>query len=451
MFYDERIENVKGKISRNAVLISLLISFVLGSIHIANIIRNAPENKYFWFVSLEISIVIGCLAVLAAGFIKGKLYEKDERVLSEQNGFYSRAASVLMKFVLVIFAFVKPITLYIGKKFINFSDIEFGGILYGLLFVVGIYIVYCFRKNDIYFNYSIMDSAHYYKGVFKNIGRFGLWALVFFCISIVSLVGIVALKMPESERIIRIFLDMTAYYVGIFIEVALLYLLYSFLEKSSYRNENSISRSTVISLAITILLYAVYATGVILIDLLPISQLNALRFASLLTPIDPYIRFALLIFLTYFGYEYQRVCKNKLISSACVTILLSETLSAFLGWIMGHLTFVFMPELLSQEAYMINHILSTMSAYIEDVSCLANIVGFVLLIFALVKDQMICKVHRFAIGAFVILVGVELFLRTQVDFLSIRIYHFVAEIIVLCYFAVILAFVVKRVGHKISS
>ena len=43
-----------------------------------------------------------------------------------------------------------------------------------------------------------------------------------------------------------------------------------------------------------------------------------------------------------------------------------------------------------------------------------------------------------------VLGGVELFLRTQVDVLQVNIYHFIVEIIVLCYFAVLLIFVTKR-------
>ena len=36
MFYDERIEYVKGTIARNALVLSLFLSLVLGGIHLAN-------------------------------------------------------------------------------------------------------------------------------------------------------------------------------------------------------------------------------------------------------------------------------------------------------------------------------------------------------------------------------------------------------------------------------
>ena len=449
MFYDERIENAKGKISRGAVWLSMIITFVLGGIHLVNIIRNAPENKYFWFVVLDGAIVIACLIVVLVDFAMGKLQMKDERALAERSVFYNRTVMILLKFIFGVFAIVKPIALYIEKSFANFSDYGFEAILYVLLFIVVIYIVCSFRRQDIYFNYSIIESECYCKSVFKNIGRFGFYVLLYFGISVISLAGLVALKMPESECIVRIFLDMTTYYVVIFIEVALLYLLYSFLEKSSYHNENSMSFSTAVSLSIAIFLYAVYTAGVILIDLLPISQSNALQFVSLLVPINPYIRLALLIFLTYFGYEYQRVYNNKLLSAACLAIVFSEVLVLFFGQIINHLTFVFMPELMAQDSYIVNLILSAISTFLEVASYLANAVGFVLLIFALVKDQMIAKANYFVIFVFILFGGGEVFLRTQVDFLSVRIYHFVAEIMILSYFLLVLIFVIKKSKEKL--
>jgi hypothetical protein len=108
-----------------------------------------------------------------------------------------------------------------------------------------------------------------------------------------------------------------------------------------------------------------------------------------------------------------------------------------------------MPEIMSQDAYIINQLFSAINVSIEDASSLANIVGFALIIFALVKDKLIHKAHRFAVGAFVIFVGVELFLRTQTDILQVNIYHFLVEIIVLCYLALLVTFVSKKVRKKL--
>ncbi|MBQ9112254.1 MAG: hypothetical protein IJY08_01610, partial [Clostridia bacterium] len=281
--------------------------------------------------------------------------------------------------------------------------------------------------------------------------KLSLYALAFLGISAISFVGVIAIKTPDSARVLKILLDTLAYYVGAFIEVALLYLLYSFLEKCSYNSENSISKSTIISLVITILVYAVYTAGVIFVDSTAISQATAVQLVSIMSTLDTYIKFALLIFLTYFGYEYQRVRKNNLLSAACVTILLSETLSIFIGQISGSLIFVFMPEIMSQDAYIINQLFSTLNVSIEDASSLANIVGFVLIIFALVKDKLIHKAHRFAVAAFAILGVIEIFLRTQTDVLQVNIYHSLAEVAVLCYLCALVTYIGKKLTYSSSS
>lgn len=337
----------------------------------------------------------------------------------------------------------------IGKLY-NFADQGFGGIIYVWFFIVGIYVVYSFKRNDIYFNYSIMDSEHYYKGVFKNIGKMAIYTLFLFALAATSFTIGALFKNPSVAFNLEKLLYTAVYFMASFLELAILYLLYSFLEKSSYNNENSISKSTVISLSITIFIYAVYTASVIFVDSTAISQATAVQLVSIISTLDTYIKFALLIFLTYFGYEYQRVRKNKLLSAACITILLSETLSVFIGQISSSLIFVFMPEIMSQDAYVINQLFSTINVSIEDASSLANIVGFVLIIFALVNDKLIHKVHRFAVGAFAVFGGIELFLRTQMDVLSVNIYHFIVEIIVLCYFAVLVACVSNRSKKKLQ-
>ena len=443
MFYDERIEHAKGRIAKKAILIAFIVTFVLAQIHCANLLRNASNVRYYWFALPDVMIYFSTIITLIIGLFRHIITSKDERTEAEQGSFYRRAASILIKISLGAFAFDIPIVLYLGKP-LTFADRGPSGIIYTLLFIIGIYVVYSFKKNDIYFNYSIMDSDHYYKGVFKNIGKLSLYALAFLGISAISFMGIIAIKTPDSARVLKILLDTLAYYVGAFIEVALLYLLYSFLEKCSYNSENSVSKSTIISLVITIFIYAVYTAGVIFVDSTWVSQATAVQLVSIISTLDTYIKFALLIFLTYFGYEYQRVRKNKLLSAACVTILLSEVLSIFISQISGSLIFVLMPEIMSQNAYIINQLLSTINVSIEDASSLANIVGFVLIIFALVKDKLIHRGHRFTVGAFAVLSGVELFLRTQATILQVNIYHFLVEIIVLCYFAVLVACVAKR-------
>ena len=41
MFYDERIEREKGRISACAIFLALVLSAALGAVHLANLLRNA--------------------------------------------------------------------------------------------------------------------------------------------------------------------------------------------------------------------------------------------------------------------------------------------------------------------------------------------------------------------------------------------------------------------------
>ena len=437
MFYDERIENIKGKIAHNSIFISFLLSLALGSVHLINIIKNAPSNKYLWLVSLEFVICIATLTVLIIGFIKSKLQVEDERTKAEKNLFYNRSVKYLIGAILIAFACLFGLIINLEMPH-NFADQGFGSILYVLFFVIGIYVVYSFKSNDIYFNYSIMDSGHYYKGVFKNIGKMGLYTLSLFLLAMIFFIIGMLFGNANSSLNVKNLTYIVIYFVISFLELAVIYLLYSFLEKCSYNIERSISKSTIISLAITVFIYVVYTAGVIFVDSTGISQATIVQIVSIISTLDTYIKFAFLLFLTYFEYEYQRICKNKLVSAACITIILGEILSVVMGQVSNSLVFVFMPEIMSQDAYAISRILSVLNLSIENISNIANSIGLVFVVFALVKDKAIHQIHRFvACASVVVLVGLELFLRTQIDVLSVSIYHFIAEIAALCYLCVI--------------
>ena len=59
MFYDERIEKAKGRISRNAIILSVVISAALGAIRLTNILKNTDQSQYLCLVILEAVIVLG--------------------------------------------------------------------------------------------------------------------------------------------------------------------------------------------------------------------------------------------------------------------------------------------------------------------------------------------------------------------------------------------------------
>ena len=443
MFYDERIEGVRGRISRTAILISLIICAVLGGLHVANIARNATDVKYYWLAGVEIAIVIGTAAVLAVGLIRGALSQNDERTRAEQSSFYSSAATALIKFALGVFAFIKPIEICIGKPG-SFADAGLGSSLYVLMFVVGAYVIYSFKGNDIYFNYSILDSEHYYGRVFANIGKMALYALAYLGISAVSVTCLVIVSSLSQAAVLELLLQLPLYSIGVLTVLSVLYFLYSFLEYTAYTSKSPISRATVISLFITVLIYAAYTACVILLDSLPISQANAAMLVSAISGFEIYIRFALIIFLTYFAYEYRRVRKSKLISAAYVTVLLGESISMLLSNTSRGALFVLMPEIMRDNGYILINTFADINVCIELATSLAAAVGLTLAIVALMRDGYIRKWHVLFIVLIAIFGCTELFLRTQIGALGVSIYRFITEILSLCYCGVLVA----AVGRK---
>lgn len=440
MFYDERIEQAKGRIARNAVILSVVISGALGAIRLINILKNTDQSKYLCLVVLEAVIFFGGLLCLLIGFTRGKRHPQDERTIFEKNCFYNKATSVLIKTVTIFFAFFLPIVLHIGLPK-NYADGAFDCILLVLFFVVGIYVIYGFRRNDIYFNYSIMEDERYYKSVFKNIGKLVVYISCLFAVSAISFTLFVAAKELDQVVFIIHSLQIVRSYTIVLLELSLLYLLYSFLEKTSYDSTRRLSKSTVISLGITVLLYAAYTLTAVLADSLAASQAQAMRTVSAASSLSVYIDLALLIFLTYFSYEYLKVKRNKLLSAACLTILLSKTPAFLMGQAWNGITSLFLREMTAYDAYAIKYSLSGGKTILQDLSGISNMIGFSLMIIALIKDKAIRKTNLAAIIGFVVLGGIEMFLHTQTGYLEVNLYHSLAEIAVLIYVCALVAYV----------
>ena len=447
MFYDERIEKVKGRISRNAIIMSVIISMMLGSILLTNILKNTDQIKYLCIVILEAVIFLCGLICLIIGFVRSRIHTKDERTVFEESHFYNKASSILIKIATIVFAFFLPIISHIGLPDI-YADSGFDSIFRVLFFTVGTYFIYGFKSNDIYFNYSLMEDEHYYKNVFKNIGNFALYILCLLGISAISFVFFVVTKEFNQAILVKHIFQIIVLYAGVTLGFSLLYLLYSFLEKMSYNSIRWLSKSTIISLGITVFIYAVYTLIVVFANSLASSQAQAMQTVSLASYLGFCIDFALLIFLTYFSYEYLKVKPNKLLAFACLMILLSEVLAFLIGQVWGEIRNLFLREMIEYDAYTITYFLSTAKTIIQDLSSIINTIGFSLIIIALIKDKTIGKSNIVMIFGFVVLGGIEMFLRTQTGYLEVNIYHSFSEIAVLIYFCILITCIERKQVNK---
>lgn len=447
MFYDERIEKVKGRISRNAIIMSVIISVVLGSIRLTNILKNTDQIKYLCLVILEAVIFLCGLICLLIGFVRSRIHTKDERTVFEESRFYNKASLMLIKIATIVFAFFLPIISHIGLPDI-YADSGFDSIFRVLFFTVGTYFIYGFKSNDIYFNYSLMEDEHYYKSVFKHIGNFALYILCLLGVSAISFTLFVVTREFNQAILVKLILQIIGLYAGVTLGFSLLYLLYSFLEKMSYNSTRWLSKSTIISLGITVFIYAVYTLIVVFANSLASSQAQAMQTVSLASYLGFCIDFALLIFLTYFSYEYLKVKPNKLLAFACLMILLSEVSAFLIGQFWSEIRNLFLREMIEYDTYTTTYFLSIAKSIIQNLSSIINTIGFSLIIIALIKDRTIGKPNLAMIFGFVILSGIEMFLHTQTGYLEVNIYHSISNIAVLIYFCILITCIERKQVNK---
>lgn len=454
MFYDERIEKTKGRITKNALLISAVIFAVFGILQAVNVSINTTSRLHFSYAATELSISALCFVCLIVGAIKGKIGVQDERTSSEKSNFYNRAALPLIIASGVIYALLFAVTSCLKVPNGFFYTPSYMSIR-TVLFAVGVYVICEFRRNDIFFNYSIMEEEHYYKCVFKNIGKFLLYTLCLAVVSTLTSLTLYALdiyyQMPT-----KIILQTAALYLATFILFSVLYLLYSFFEKISCKNEMLISNSSVFSIAVTIFLYAIFTRFIVTVDILPISQALKMQMTQIFSMMKIYMQFALIMFLAYFNYEYKKVKNNDILSVACYMIILSEIYLLLASAIMQNVIYIAMPHIMNvndANAFTIGQIMGFISycnLFIENGAYLLKLVGFGIFALAMVNDKMISKANFLALPLFLIIFIVKMFLRTQIGVLGVNIYSFTTETMILIYFCVMVALVKGKV-KKLSD
>ncbi len=444
MFYDERIEGAKGRIAKNSIAMSVVIAIVFAALRVVNVLKNGYDTKHLWLVSIEFAVILAGVVCLCIGELKRIRTASDERITYEQAKFYNKAFPILIYIVLGIYSALLPMSLFNEAWVSKVPDIAFDSLPTILLFSVGIYVICSFRKSDIYFNYSLMDSDNYYKGVWKNIGKIatalGAMLLTSMCILVIR----ITLKQPTGSQILDLFVSLLLTYIFLIIKISALYLIYSALEKASYERKRFISKASIISLFVTIALQAVWSAFVIFVVVLPLSQANAVQTVLTASSMSIYILLALLIFLTYFGYEYQKSKPSKMVDISCKVILLSQVIKSLFENITNCITFIFLPDIMQNEAYIINDTLSSIGFALNAVFGIALIVGVAMLILALIKEKTIAKANIAAIIILAVLIGVGIFMQAQADALQTRIYELICELALLLYLSAIVVYIGKK-------
>ena len=464
MFYDERIEYERGRISRNCIIISVIGALIYGALNLTNILIciEKPAARTFLHFGIEIVIILSGIICLAVGFFKVK-FAHDERTLAERNIFYNKSSMVHLGRTLAAWAFLMPFAAVYPLPSVNVSAMPYDYGLSLLFFPIVIYIVYSFKKHEIYFNYSILENEHYYTGVLKNIGKFGLRMLELLGISLFGLC-LCIFKIKAKEFLIY-FLAFIITYIFIFVTSSLLYLLLSALEKSSYDNQTKlISKSTVISFAVSVALtivssaIALSATSFInsleQTDVQKLQYLTGMTLGDFVAKVSYFLNYinslvilALVLSITYFCYEYRRTKQNRLLSASCAAILILKGFRGFFSACYRIVQIIVIHVSSDPQKYRdvyLEHDLAELYLFLTYLLSFMEIVAVALIILALVRDKAIAKGNIAALPIFAVLCGVALFLGTLFNATEFSYFSDFLGVAIPVYCAVLIALIGRK-------
>ena len=449
MFYDERIEFERGKISRNCIIIAVSLSLLFMLFQIANINVNANYPGSYSTVAAEAAIALSGMISLAVGLLRGIGKENDEFFRASQSKFYSRAAMTCLKIVLFVQAYIFPVSFgYISLQ--NAPEAA----LCTVFLVLGIYCAHTFKKNGIYFNYSIIERENYIKNVFRRVGKLGYYTLILYTITLLSdflspILNIKTIGFGSGNLLFAIILY-TAVYTLAFIVLALLYLFYSYLEKTSFTNEKKlVSRSSVISIVLSALFSCIGTYIVSAINSLDARETVKVALLSISDWITPVTTLGLAIFITYFNHEYQKNKESRLFRFATHFYMITMIFGAVAGlcFSVSNFTFVFhsfSANINGEIAFRIQNIYYNINVFLSDAVSLAELISISLAVAALIKNKDIHGAHAISIFAFALVCGADLFLRTQLDTIPLSLVRLAINTSILIYCCVVVALVAKK-------
>ena len=413
------MENIKEKIYRNAFIITAVTSFLFGALRIAAILKNSVLSNFLLFASFEGFIFVLSVLCLVIGSLTGeKFFEKS---------FYS-----VIKTSLLYFALTVPINL-ITQRYIQPHEN-----LTAILFAVGIYLAYSFIHHGICFNASFLENENYFKCVFKNIGKSGIYFLLCLLLSLCVAIVTEALGVNIISYIIYI------YAVG-YILMSLVYLFCSVLEKERHDKYIGLSKCTYLVFISVIVIRAVQSVSLFIVEYVSIIdplKAQLVKALNVINGIDTFIIFAFIIYLVYFVYEYQKINANNLIKNGCLILALTETVCKILNVMMADILSIVMSEITYQKGRL--GLIIDISNYIYTLAGIITVIGLYLMINALIKDRMISRANVISVIILLAYVICEMFLNGRADILALSILKLSIELLTPIY----LCFIVREVTAK---
>ena len=415
MFYDERIELEKGRISRNCIIISVIVALLLGiprfiflNEYLSTLIYDPPK-KFYLTVATEFAVAVSGAVCLALGFFCKLFEQSGEYRQAQKSRFYNKAVKIHIFISLMFFSVASPAMARFG-----IADISMGEISFSFIIPLFAYCAYAFKKSEIYFNYSIMEEEKYYFKVIWNIVKL---AGCIFALTAVSLIANIVMGLGSgSSYTLEVMKELSSAYFYAFAIIALAYFAYSYLEKTSYDNESTLLSNApfiTLSIATAVSLFSVlYCIKMVLAP----SHQSGIGLTGIFHHMCDV---CIIAFLTYLNYEYQRERKSGLISAGTKMILTSiPTLQCVSSFYVIHLN--------SISSLMMNHATDAdareaYSLYYEkmydamgvckDMTAVLQFIAVILIFRELIKRKHIPDSHYFIILFSIAVCAADLCLR----------------------------------------
>ncbi len=449
MFYDERIEAVRGRVCRNATALSLPIAALTLLLRLITLHTHGILATHYHLAAVDATVVIGTTLILLIGSYRGWWQIKDEMWQARQWHYYRKAATVLLGAVSLAYSFSLPGTLLVGTPR-NYMGVSFDALFPVLLFVLGSYALAAFRRQDVYFNYSILEGERYARGVLGNVGKGALWLCACMVLSFLRLYAAYILRALPQHTLPRAILTILICYALLGVLLCLPYLLLSYLEWASFTRKQVLSPATRLSLLLGVCFYTIYTLLVSLIDRLPVTQATAVALVNYAASLHEPVRLLLLLFLSYFAYEYRKRFAGREVSVLCGAMMLTSAVRVFCDLMYTSVLGLIWPQLIIQGDYRIHQILSVVNSILSDGENLVYSIGLILLIVLLIRAKRIGRGHIAAIPMMILLWGMDIFLSTQLDVLQVAIYRAIATVVVLLY-ACAVVFCIRWRGNEESE
>lgn len=438
MFYDERIEGVRGRVCRNAMAIALPFSAVTVLFRLLTLLswRDIDVSRYRYLIATDASVLLGVLSVLLIGALRGIGQIKDEMWQSRQAAYYRRAAGLLLRLLPLVWAWFLPHALAIGAP-LGRMTVAYEALFPVLLFVLGAYAVCSFRKQDVYFNYAALEQERYARAVWRNLGRVGLLVVGCFMLSFISLIGLM-LRSQISRQLLPVSISRLLISYGVVaISVAVLYLLLSYLEWASFHRKRVISTSSNLCLISAVSFYALYTLLVGCIDVIPVTQATKIALVNYAAYLHTPVRMLLLLFLSYFAYEYRKVSHSNAISHPCCVMIVTCGVRVSGDLLRTCLVTLHQEQVFHSESWIVRRMLVTFNITLNTLESLGLTLGFVWILSILIRHRRLGSGHIAAILALALAWGVGIFLSTQTDTLQLTLYRSLISAALLIYACIV--------------